>query len=176
MKPRINLEKLAQANRVLRTFDKQYTIIVKHNRMALQWMAYPSRRGRPSRKPEPIFKIPVSKAWMTRNGSFYPTWRLHTGGTHTCAIAQLIRYVQGKTIFPLSVWQHWFSYQGVPDDRYPNLIATLQEIGWPEEVKCVVCGEKPKGMDWWNGRELSGPCCSFGRCDKRFKEKEVEKV
>lgn len=102
------------------------------------------------------------RRWMCRNQAFYPVWsRLWPrGGTATVALSQLVRWVGGKPVLPLSSWRHWAS------EKVSLLPAattdTLWLAGYPEFAFCVLCRERiVGGLDWWHTAAMSGPCCSF---------------
>jgi len=105
--------------------------------------------------------------WVTRGNDFYPTWDCGPwGGTTSTAMSQLIRWCQGKPVLPLGCFQYWCG-EGIrlAGERGDELVAHLKASGYPAEVTCVVCGEKPHGLDWWSRDGVSGPCCKHdGGC------------
>jgi len=120
-----------------------------------------------------------SKRWMTRGQDFYPLWKRDWahGGTACTALAQLVRWVQGKPVLGLSTWRYWagdrcmlLRQQG---DSGAAAIAALQAAGYPEEPACVLCGaqlNKETGCDWWSLEKVAGPCCgSHGGCRQKVR-------
>jgi hypothetical protein len=113
------------------------------------------------------------RQWVTYLGNdFYPTWhnrRGPWGGTTTNAIAQLIRWCQGKPVLAISQWKYWGGDGIMLAGRHgAELVAHLTAAGWPHVSACVVCGKSPMdGVDWFNRDGVSGPCCSWAKCDKR---------
>lgn len=105
----------------------------------------------------------MSRRWQCRSGQdFYPVWyRVWAhGGTASTALSQLIRWLQGKPVLPISCWRYWAS------ERVKLLPATvandLLQAGYPEHASCVLCGIEIQGsFDWWNLDGVSGPCCYY---------------
>lgn len=102
-----------------------------------------------------------TRQWVVRGGqSFYPAYRTSMGGTQTTSIAILIRWIQGRPVFPMSTWEYWAS--GTINLCNQETLALLVEYGYPKHVECVLCGNEIKGgLDWWCLDNLSGPCCSW---------------
>jgi len=100
----------------------------------------------------------VRKRWVTRGSDFHPTWRYPWGGTQSTAIAQLVRWVQGKPTLPLGSWEYWAS--DTVKLCGPETLEALRAINWPAKPICVLCGNECAGLDWWNLDGVSGPCCS----------------
>lgn len=140
----MNVDRLAICNEILATFARGKLVLVNH-RVAVQWGG-----------PDP--KTIKTKTWMTRGSDFHPTWRYPWGGTQCTAISQLIRWCQGKPVLPMASWEWWGS------DKVklvnPETLAVLRAHGYPEVTPCVLCGQPPQGLDWWNLDGVSGPCCS----------------
>lgn len=111
------------------------------------------------------------KRWQCRKGnSFYPVWQYHQGGTATTALSQLIRWLQGKPVLPISTWRHWAS--DTVKLCSENVADILLEGGYPEHVDCVLCGNRIKErFDWWNLDGVSGPCCHWqSGCKQKGKQ------
>lgn len=106
----------------------------------------------------------VSKRWMTRGQDFYPTWhdKWCRGGTAATALSQLVRWIQGKPVLPLSTWRYWVGDKcQLARSKDFECLQALRDGGYPEDVNCVLCDQKIEGgMDWWSLDGLSGPCCS----------------
>lgn len=163
----IHQDRLDAANKALELFhlNPQFRFEIKNNKLAICWYSTWNKNREPKK---------VSKVWtFMSKGSHYPSFDLPTGGTMTTALGQLVRWIRGMPCFPISVFHYWDSpnvglYQddmGKPSPG-PSVFSVLTEAGYPEAVKCVVCGEKPDGMDWWSDEDVTGPCCNYGRCDK----------
>lgn len=105
----------------------------------------------------------VHRRWMTRNQDFYPMWyrQWGHGGTCSTALANLIRWCQGKPVLPLTTWIYWAGQQVNLGDR-KDYVEILRSAGYPETVPCVLCErEITGGMDWWSLKGVTGPCCSM---------------
>lgn len=138
-------QRLGQANSILPTFTH------RNVRLELDSTAHVvvcwGEQGRERRK-----------RWVTRGSDFHPTWRYPWGGTQSIAIAQLVRWVQGKPTLPMLSWEYWAS-DSVKLCGVETLLA-LRVINWPETPICVLCGNECAGLDWWSLDDVSGPCCS----------------
>jgi hypothetical protein len=103
----------------------------------------------------------VAKRWQCRGQDFYPVWshKYPGGGTSSTALSQLIRWLGGKPVLPISTWRWWASErcQLLPMESVETLFAG----GYPEWSPCVLCGTRPESIDWWSLNGVSGPCCSF---------------
>lgn len=146
-------ERMEAANKVLRAIKCSATaqLCIKSNRIAVTW-----KQPWNKRKPE------ETKCWtFASSGSTYPSWSgaCPWGGTMSQAIGQLVRWVRGRTVLPLSTWEYW-GKSGLFDGDEP--VKILKEAGYPVDVKCVLCGEPPKGLDW--AGKTGGPCCGYARC------------
>lgn len=102
------------------------------------------------------------RRWQCRGQDFYPVWnRLWPGGgTSVTALSQLVRWVRGLPVLPLSSWRWWAS------DTVQLLdiaaVESLAAAGYPERARCVLCGEEIVGrLDWWSLDGVSGPCCGW---------------
>lgn len=143
-------ERAGLANEILRTFEPEAEILLRGRRVFVS--------DRPGR---------VRQWTLQRGQSFFPTWRPRPsfGGTATTAISQLIRWIQGRPVFPLGTWRYWAG--PVVGLGSPVTLELLAGASWPESVPCVVCGQTIKGgLDWWCLDGLSGPCHTFAptRC------------
>lgn len=104
----------------------------------------------------------MSRRWQTLHGQdFYPVWhnRWPHGGTASTALSQLIRWLQGRSVLPIDSWRYWASEKVRLVS--PAAVDALVAGGYPLEVKCVLCGCSPKGLDWWHLNGVSGPCCGW---------------
>ena len=104
----------------------------------------------------------IAKRWQCRGQDFYPVWhrKYPGGGTSSTALSQLIRWIQGKPVLPISTWQMWASERCklLPQSAVDELLAG----GYPEHVDCVLCGNQiVGGLDWWSLDGVSGPCCGW---------------
>lgn len=81
------------------------------------------------------------------------------------ALNQLMRWLQGRPVFPLGTWMHWTGETVKLGS--PKIVEILKEAGWPAQVDCVACGQPIiSGLDWYNLGKVSGPCHYFVRCIK----------
>jgi hypothetical protein len=114
--------------------------------------------------------VKTERRWMTRGQDFYPIWhrKWGHGGTATTALAQLVRWIKGRPVLPLSTWIYWggeqcrlMRQQG--DDNGAQAISALRAAGYPETVPCVLCGQTlgSGGLDWWSLDKVTGPCCGM---------------
>jgi hypothetical protein len=145
------------ANFVLLCLTKDTQIHRRYNGWYVTWSQYDGRR--------------FSRRWATRSGSFYPSWYRHWGhgGTCTTALAQLVRWCQGKPVLPLSVWSYWVSPTvALGRENGDKIVQRLFEAGYPVVATCVLCGtELTKSLDWWDLDGVSGPSCKWGGCRQR---------
>ena len=151
-------DRMIVANVVLGTFSIA-RIEYRPGGMFVSWPT--ERRGR------------ICRRWQCRGQSFYPVWtRIYPGGgTSVTALSQLVRWVQGKPVLPISTWRYWASERCKL--LSPEAIDHLLKAGYPEHVDCVLCGEQCDGlMGWWHLDGLSGPCCAWTTgCRQRKTEK-----
>jgi hypothetical protein len=107
----------------------------------------------------------IFRRWQARSGQdFYPVWshRWPHGGTACIALSQLVRWIQGRPVLPLSSWRHWAGPKCELARAHGNqLIERLVHAEYPEHAQCVLCGAVLNGLDWWNLHGVSGPCCSW---------------
>ncbi len=157
-------KRLEAANFVLQAFAPETTIsLAKSGHVEVSWTGHGGEK--------------FTKRWMTRGQSFYPPWyrKWAHGGTASTALSQLVRFVKGRPVLPISTWRYWAGEQvallrqrergkqGGPTAE--EAISTLLSAGYPENVECVVCGVElgASGFDWWSLEGVSGPCCGMGR-------------
>ncbi len=153
-------KRLDAANFMLRTFAPETTIsLAKSGHVEVSWTGYDGKK--------------ITKRWMARGQSFYPPWyrKWAHGGTASTALSQLVRFVKGRPVLPISTWRYWSGDRvallgrGVGGALAANeAINHLLSAGYPENVKCVVCGVElgSRGFDWWSLDGVSGPCCGMG--------------
>lgn len=144
--------RVPMANRVLNCFAEETLIIHLPGRgVIVSW-----RRS----NGETLFR-----RWVTRGQDFYPTWYRHWGhgGTACTALAQLVRWIQGKPVLPMGTWRHWFGDKcRLASDRGPEALRALEHAEWPEIANCVLCHQPiAAGMDWWSLDGVTGPCCGW---------------
>lgn len=75
------------------------------------------------------------------------------------ALAQLLRWLQGRPVLPIATWRYWASDDvGLLD---ANTVDTLEAAGYPKNHCCVLCGEDltNKNFGWWNLSGTEGTCC-----------------
>jgi len=144
-------DRIEIANEVLKCFAPLTTLRLESGHVLVVWINSSGRH---------------EKRWMTRGQDFYPVWhrRWGHGGTASTALAQLVRWIKGKPVLPLSTWRYWggdrcqLLRQGDGNAAIEKMLAA----GYPEKAACVLCrNEITGGMDWWSLDGLSGPCCSM---------------
>lgn len=145
-------DRIVAANAMLACFAPDTTLRLESGYVVVEWT---DRRGKQSRR------------WLTRGQDWYPVWFRHWphGGTATVALSQLVRFVQGKPVMGFATWRYWAG-EGVALIRHGDLeaaLATLKAAGYPEEPKCVLCGQTGSIGDWWSLSGVSGPCCGMRR-------------
>lgn len=142
-------QRLAAANQALQCFAADTEIVDRHRGLAVRWQ----QGGRT-----------IEKRWQLLTGSsWYPVWhrRWAHGGTAARALCQLVRWIKGQPVLPLSSWRYWTG-PGVAlgRDRGDECCQVLQAAGWPDHAVCVLCGRQLlRSLDWWTLRNVSGPCC-----------------
>lgn len=137
--------KLATANQVLQTFAKKCSISLDGGRVKVHF---------------PYCGEMLIRQWMCRGQDFYPVWNRYWPFGGITALSQLVRWVQGKPVLPISTWRHWASEacKLLPSDAVETLLAG----GYPEHCECVLCGNPINGsLDWWSISGVSGPCCGW---------------
>lgn len=144
--------RVAMANRVLDCFAEG-TILshVPGQGVVVSWRRYDG---------ELIFR-----RWATRGQDFYPIWNRHWGhgGTACTALAQLVRWIKGQPVLPLSTWRYWFGDKcQLARDRGDEGIRALIHAEYPDVALCVLCRQPiTGGMDWWSLDGVTGPCCGW---------------
>ena len=118
----------------------------------------------------------IERRWMTRGEDFYPVWhkKWGHGGTACTALAQLVRWIKGKPVLPLSTWVYWGGERCalLRQNEGPEVaMNALRNAGYPESVNCVLCGGPlPGSFDWWSLDKVSGPCCNHNNgCRQKVK-------
>jgi hypothetical protein len=83
---------------------------------------------------------------------------LGIGGTDEQTLCQLILWYRDLPRLPGYVLKNW-------QERSPDFCAAIDRVGYDDDksTRCVICGEKPTGLDWWSLNGVTGPCCSPGR-------------
>jgi hypothetical protein len=115
----------------------------------------------------------VSRRWSVRHGQdFYPPWsrKFPGGGTAITALSQLIRWLKGMPVLPITTWRYW---AGDSIKLLPySTVDIMETSGYPRESPCVLCGRPLNGpLDWWSLDGLSGPCCTMRNgCKQVMKE------
>lgn len=146
--------RLTAANRVLQSFESRSEIAFKRNAggrriLVIRWTLWHGKK--------------YERQWMTRGQDFYPVWkqRWPGGGTACTALSQLVRWVQGKTVLPISTWRYWAT-DGIKLLKDESHVDILLAAGYPEHVDCVLCGHRIEGgLDWWSVKDVTGPCCGW---------------
>lgn len=141
-----NSDLLANANRAL-------DLLMPGTEMSIH-------NGRVCLKPDYPPNSPA-KQWRLRPGSGSWTYtRYHWGSTSQAAIANLVKWVQGRPCVPLSTWEYWASTRvKLARDRGRDLVALLRSSGYPEKAYCILCGRHVTSFDWWSRGRVNGPVC-----------------
>lgn len=148
------------ANEVLKSFAPGTSLRLESGYVVVEWK---NHRG------------PQSKRWMTRGQDFYPVWHQSWGhgGTASTALAQLVRWIQGKPVLPLATWQYWSGERCrlLRQGDSQTALQTLLDAGYPDKAACVLCGDTITGeMDWWSLNGVTGPCCGMrSGCEQKGK-------
>lgn len=145
----IHPERIPAANAVLQCFAAGTTIEVPRGRIIVCWTSHGTT---------------VRKYWATRGQDFWPVWHNQWGQGGTCcrALSQLVRWIQGRPIWPLRMWRYWTSERVfLGQERGSEMVAALEKAGYPESTACVLCGRDLASayIDWWSLDGVSGPCC-----------------
>lgn len=137
------------ANLALGCFTKNVLIEIFESRYFVSWDGHGGER--------------VIKRWQLRSGqSFYATWsdEYPGGGTSMTALSQLVRWIQGRPVLPLSTWEYWAGEScKLARGRGQEMVERLKHAQYPETTHCVLCGRVLDGLDWWCLDGISGPCC-----------------
>lgn len=152
-------DKLSVCNDVLALFAPDTRIELVGNRVYVVWKTHSSQLHGVTEE--------IRRAWLSKNGSFYPVWcrRWPHGGTATTALAQLVRWLRNKPTLPIASWRYWASDRCrlVPTKAVGLLLAG----GYPTDCRCVLCGRDLTvcSFDWWSLAGVEGTCCSMmGGC------------
>lgn len=163
--------RLAVANAVLAILESRTTIYFRGNKARVKWSRWDGKE--------------FDRQWMTRGQDFYPVWHHHWphGGTMTTALAQLVRYTQGKPVLPLSTWEYWGTdtvallRQRNGAEHGKPIIDILAASDYPKVATCVLCGKSPIGrFDWWSLNGVSGPMCWYTDECKSFQKAAQDKA
>jgi hypothetical protein len=90
------------------------------------------------------------------------------GGTDERTLVNLILWYRGLPRLPGRVLKHW-------QERTEAFAAGLDTHGYDDKhsLNCVLCGQPYVGLDWWSLGEVTGPCCSFGKCQERVRHESL---
>lgn len=150
MKPTDQAKRLLIANNVLETFAADTWMALLDGYVWVHWRRHNG--------------VTDQRRWQTRGQDFYPVWsnRWGHGGTACTALSQLVRWIQGKPVLPLATWRMWTGERvALGRERGVHAVASLAAAGYPEIVKCVLCGgDLITSLDWWSLNKVSGPCCT----------------
>ena len=147
------LPKLDAANKVLAFFASDTKIEQRPGGWYIVW--------------KDVAGAPIARRWSSERDSHYPPWyRIWGRGSTACqALWQLIRWLQGQTVYSIEAWKFWSSEASklVP----PEVPEYLLKHGWPERACCIFCGKTlTDSLDWGCRKGLEGPCCPLGKCPK----------
>jgi hypothetical protein len=87
------------------------------------------------------------------------------------AISNLVKFCQGQSVYPLSVWKYWakinlWSDQAIAADS----IEKLEAIGYPQKPVCIFCQKTIGGAwDWYDSVTLKKTGCA---CEPSCREQE----
>lgn len=139
------------ANAVLAIIAPGTTIEPRKGGVWVIWTSYGGQR--------------MERRWQCRGQDFYPVWhrRWGQGGTRCTALAQLVRWCQGKACLPLATWRYWTGKAvAMGSERADELLLTLANAGYPPHANCVLCHQQISGpLDWWSLKGVVGPCCGM---------------
>lgn len=120
------------------------------------------------------------RRWSTMPGSNLPPWshKWPRGGTCMLALSQLVRWVRGETVLPLSSWRYWCGDRiRLGRDNRLAVVQILANAEWPESVACVLCGRQIYSAgDWYDLGETVGPTCSMSRCDQESEQPRAQRT
>lgn len=142
------------ANQILELFEPNTRIERRPGGFFVVWQTYQGEK--------------ITRRFSTfSGGSFYPVWHRKWGHGGTCCVAltQLVRWLQGKSVLPLSTWQYWCgdSVQLIKGDKAHFALNLLSEAGYPNQVVCVFCGQVPIQWDWYYIKgQMEGCGCYCG--------------
>ena len=146
-----------EANRVLHSFYSRLTFLWKGNLLCLQYL--------PREGPRRVVVAQVSQD----SGALCINYgRLGMAGIGAMAVGQLARWIRGQTRVPLSAWRYWASDKiRLAGDRGTIMLHYIENSSYDDGTKtrCVLCGENRCG-DWWHLDGLTGPCCTYARCQR----------
>lgn len=140
--------RIAVASQALQCFAADTEIVDRPRGLAVRWQQWGQT---------------IEKRWQLQSGScWYPVWYRHWGhgGTATTALANLIRWIQGQPVLPLSTWRYWTGPTvALGRDRGAECVSLLAAGEYPDHADCVLCGRRLERFDWWSLDGVSGPCC-----------------
>ena len=99
-------------------------------------------------------RLRANGSWLAHSNKF--PW----GGTHSQALAQLVRYIRGLNRFPLEKWRYWTGPKVKLGSSSTIDILSLTDYDDPKKTACVLCGG-PQVADWWDVDGVTGPVCSY---------------
>lgn len=151
-------EKVEVVNSILKTFGHDFNLTKESGYFYLEWKNWKGQ--------------PVKKRW-SGDRSFYPPFynKLGVGGTVTVAITNLVKFCQGQSVYPLSVWKYWakiklWSDQAIAADS----IEKLKTIGYPQKPVCIFCQTTiDDTWDWYDSVTLKKTGCA---CKPSCREQE----
>ncbi len=145
----VDLIRLEQANRVLDIIDRG-TRLIYEKRFFVEWVQSNGVKKR--------------KGWVPNGrGSNYPRgeWEFGFGGTQCTCISFLMRWCRSEPVMDMRFWRRCVSV-GVN----AGVLPILEEIGWPKESPCCMCGRivtPSDRIDWYDwrgaGSNVWGPGC-----------------
>lgn len=145
------LRRIVVANAALQCFAADTEIVEGSRGLAVRWQQW--RGGT------------IERRWLVSGGqSFYPVWhhKWAHGGTACTALANLVRWIQGRPVLPLSTWRYWASQKiHLMRDRGGECLQILEAGEYPQHAECVLCGVGLESFDWWHLNGVSGPCCRY---------------
>lgn len=157
-------ERLIAANGALKCFAADTEIVNRSSGLAVRWQ----QSGRS-----------IERRWQLQRGSdTYPIWHRNWGhgGTATTALSNLIRWIRGQPVVPLTTWRYWSTKTVyLMREKGDECCELLAAAGWPAVASCVLCGRVVERFDWWHLGKVSGPCCHY-RSGCRQRPVELEAV
>ena len=131
-------ERIELANKILPTFGQGFRLERKRGGFYLSWDDW--REGRPRHCKRVVLK---------RNNLL--VFSFPSGATVEQAIATLIRYVRGQSVYPLGTWRRWASgnvllWRDQNDRDY--CLSLLSNSDYPKHPDCIFCGRSLEGKPW----------------------------
>lgn len=152
-------ERLAIANQVLQTLDPLWRLDwIEKQGLYFCWVHYSGTLRR--------------KRFSSDDATLFPKFTIPFGSTVSRLIVLMGRWVQGKSVLPLTTIKRWAgpSYllweHSVMRDRALGL---LEDSDYPKQPVCVFCQREivESPWDWFSFDSFNGPGCMSNECETR---------